>query len=203
VPVRHLLEADVPAVCDALADAFLDDPVMGWIVGREDPTARRTALIEGFFRWNVKAGQRRGHTYVLADGDGAVRAAAVWSPPDVGMYTEAEVELWIPALAGAAGAEAVQRLGALGEVVRTLHPRDRSHFYLATLGVVAEGRGRGLGVETVAPVLARCDADRLPAYLESSNPRNRTFYERLGFRVIWEASPDAGPVLAGMWREPT
>jgi hypothetical protein len=50
------------------------------------------------------------------------------------------------------------------------------------------------------PVLQRCDLDGLPAALESSNPRNVSFYRRLGFEVVWEAAPDGGPPLQGMWR---
>jgi len=44
------------------------------------------------------------------------------------------------------------------------------------------------------------DADRLPAYLESTNPRNRTLYERHGFEVVEELSVPGGPVLMAMWR---
>ena len=33
-------------------------------------------------------------------------------------------------------------------------------------------------------------------------PGNVPFYERHGFTVQWEAAPEGGPVLRGMWREP-
>jgi hypothetical protein len=32
--------------------------------------------------------------------------------------------------------------------------------------------------------LRRCDDERLPAYLESTNPRNMPLYKRHGFEVI-------------------
>jgi hypothetical protein len=52
-------------------------------------------------------------------------------------------------------------------------------------------------------VLERCDAEGLPAYLESSKASNVPFYERFGFRVTQDLqlAPDA-PTLYGMWREP-
>ena len=51
--------------------------------------------------------------------------------------------------------------------------------------------------------LARCDAARLPAYLESSKERNVPFYERHGFRVTGELTiPGGGPTLWLMWRNP-
>jgi len=43
----------------------------------------------------------------------------------------------------------------------------------------------------------------LPAYLESSNPRNLTFYERHGFRRMpLFPLPDGCPVITPMWRDP-
>jgi hypothetical protein len=49
--------------------------------------------------------------------------------------------------------------------------------------------------------LARVDAARAGAYLENSNPRNLTLYERAGFTVTREiiARRDAPPMFA-MWR---
>ncbi len=85
-------------------------------------------------------------------------------------------------------------------MVGSHHPSE-SHFYLFVLG--AAEQGRGIGSTAIRPVLDRCDADGLPAYLESSSERNRSFYERLGFQVLWEDRPTSdGPVFRGMWRDP-
>jgi len=197
---RLALAADLSAAADALGRAFADDPMVRWVVGVEDPdeVARRGAA--GFFAPGGRAGLRRGHSYVVTDG-AAVIAAAVWSPPDVEMFDDAAVADMLDALGGHAGPEAVERLGELAELTGSRHPHDRAHFYLLSLGAVE--RGRGAGAAAVQPVLERCDADGLPAYLESSNPRNLGFYGRLGFAPIWEARlPDDGPLLTGMWRDP-
>ena len=39
------------------------------------------------------------------------------------------------------------------------------------------------------PVLERCDADGIPAYLESTKERNVGFYEQHGFAVIGTTIP--------------
>ena len=53
------------------------------------------------------------------------------------------------------------------------------------------------------PVLARCDADGIPAYLESTKPRNIAFYERHGFAVTGTIAPAPdGPPMWCMWRDP-
>ena len=60
---------------------------------------------------------------------------------------------------------------------------------------------RGLGAEALAPTLSVCDAEGMPAYLESSNPRNMTLYRRHGFVEIGEIPLPDGPSLYPMWRD--
>jgi ribosomal protein S18 acetylase RimI-like enzyme len=100
------------------------------------------------------------------------------------------------------GERAGEVMGSLARVLAT-QPVDDPHFYMFTLGTRAERQGQGLGGRVLAPVLRRCDAQGLPAHLESSNPRNLPFYERHGFRVLGEVRVAAdGPVIHPMRREP-
>lgn len=200
--VRLALAADLAELEGALAEAFLDDPMTTWVIGNDVDGATRIARsAAGFFRPALAAGIRRGHCYTSVGSSGRLGGGAIWSPPDVEMLTEAEGTAFGMALHAESGDDAVERLMSLGELVGRHHPHDRPHFYLFVLGAI--DKGRGIGAELLAPVLARCDADGLPAYLESSNARNVGFYERLGFEVRWEDSPGPrGPVLRGMWREP-
>jgi GNAT superfamily N-acetyltransferase len=199
--VRLALAADLPELGTALARAFVDDPMTTWVLGEPDDTERVRRSAAGFFRPALTAGLRRGHCYAAIDGDGRIAGGAVWAPPDVEMLTESEGAAFGMALHGEAGEAAVERLMTLGALVGDHHPHDRPHFYLFIIGSIE--KGRGIGAELLAPVLARCDADGLPAYLESSNGRNVGFYERHGFVVQWEATPaPGGPVMRGMWREP-
>ena len=82
------------------------------------------------------------------------------------------------------------------------HPTG-PHYYLEFLGTRRDEQGRGVGTATMQPMLERCDTEGVPAYLESSNPRNVPFYARHGFREtgVVEA-PGGGPTLITMWREP-
>ena len=41
----------------------------------------------------------------------------------------------------------------------------------------------------------------MPAYLESTNPRNLPRYEALGFRARSTFGPAGGPVVTTMWRD--
>jgi ribosomal protein S18 acetylase RimI-like enzyme len=60
-----------------------------------------------------------------------------------------------------------------------------------------------VGGRVLQPVLERCDDEGLPAYLESSNPRNWSFYERHGFRPLDELPmPSGAPTVLAMRRDP-
>ena len=54
-------------------------------------------------------------------------------------------------------------------VMESGHP-TAPHYYLDSLGVEPEWQGRGLGSALMQPVLARCDAERMPAYLNAGSP---------------------------------
>jgi ribosomal protein S18 acetylase RimI-like enzyme len=81
------------------------------------------------------------------------------------------------------------------------HPQE-PHLYLSVLGTDPSAQGRGIGSALLTPALAQCDADGVPAYLESSKERNVAFYARHGFRVTEELDLPRGPRMWLMWREP-
>jgi ribosomal protein S18 acetylase RimI-like enzyme len=50
--------------------------------------------------------------------------------------------------------------------------------------------------------LSRCDAEGLPAYLESSNPRNIPLYQRHGFEILGKIQVGSSPPVVPMLRAP-
>lgn len=201
VPARLVLAADHPAVARALGEAFGDDPLISWLVAGTSDGAEPSLLAAAFFVPGLRAGQRRGHSFVLEDSGPGPAGAAIWSPPDSPMFRRPEGEELAAALVEHGAPGGLDRLAALAGLTGDRHPTD-AHFYLFALGLVPRCRSRGLGPGLITPVLARCDADGLPAYLESSNPRNVTFYQRHGFDTVWEDAPQDGPSVRGMRRDP-
>ena len=196
---RHLLLADLPAAAASLAGAFADDPMVNWLAGGSDSPDRLERTARAFFAPALAAGIRRGHTYGVPAAKG-FEAVAVWCPPDVPMLDETDTPAFIDGFRTQFGEESIGRLVELGATTGERHPTD-PHFYLFIVG--ASVHGRGAGPRVIAPTLERCDAEGLPAYLESSNPRNVGFYERLGFEAQWQHRVgDDGPLLTGMWRQP-
>ena len=183
--------AEVAAV---LGEAFAEDPLLGWILRdavSADLAARRAAW------WSFMIRHAPPGTEVHVTGDGA--GAAVWHPPGAGKAPAAVVAAFRDMVSGVAGHRRAGEVLAGFARVAARAPA-RPHWHLAALGVRPDRWGEGLGARLAAPMLARCDRLGLPAYLESSNPRNRRFYERLGFTDRGEVSPGGGVRLTLMWR---
>jgi GNAT superfamily N-acetyltransferase len=129
--------------------------------------------------------------------DGAGTAA--WIPPgsDVGIE-QVNVATWpvIPPLTDDGGA----RYQAFWNWLED-HVPDEPHWMLDIVAVDPARQGRGTGTALIRHGLALADRDGVPAFLETGNPRNVPYYERLGFRVAEEGdAPDGGPHMWFMLR---
>lgn len=125
--------------------------------------------------------------------DGA--AAALWLAPGA----EADSEAIIALVGEAVPEDRHEVLGELGQLMSQFHPKE-PHWYLSMIGVDPARQGQGLGSALLKAGLARCDAEGLPAYLESSSPKNVPLYERHGFEVIGLIKPGDHPGLIPMYR---
>jgi ribosomal protein S18 acetylase RimI-like enzyme len=194
VEAREANGIDIGPLADSLARAFHDDPAMIWLFGdRFEPRLRR---LRRYFR--LEARRHRRHGRVLT-GDGQP-GAAFWDPPDRWRSSWPALLRSLPVMVPALGPRLRRTLRGLEQVERA-HPRE-PHWYLAVLGTDPDHRGRGIGRSLVDPVLDRCDAEGLGAYLESSKERNIPYYERFGFGVTGQIDLPDGPPLWPMWRDP-
>ncbi|MFJ6568456.1 GNAT family N-acetyltransferase [Streptomyces sp. NPDC091292] len=198
VAIRTAGESDREAVTRLLDVTFQDDPVSSWVF--PDPEYRRTthrALMGAF----LHVALTEGRVDLTEDGD----AVALWlSVPDSGGEAGAE---------GADADEAVQlreavdpdneRVELVARLTGEIHPEGAAHEYLLLIAVHPDRQGDGLGSALMRPVLDRCDRDGVAAYLEASNERSRSLYEKLGFRFMGRTVdlPD-GPHMWPMWRDP-
>lgn len=190
-----MTDADVDAVAAANARAFYDDPLQVWALP-DDTT--RLAKLEAMFALQTRAG-------ALADGecytDDSCSVGCFWAVPDQWEPTPELLEKMRPLQSILA--EGLARFVVAVQAMHAVHPRE-SHYYLQGLGTDPPRQGEGLASAALAPVLARCDAEGIPAYLESTKERNVAFYERLGWRVTGTIDvTSGGPRLWTMWREPS
>ncbi|KAB2376105.1 GNAT family N-acetyltransferase [Actinomadura montaniterrae] len=197
--VRAAGGADADALAAVLGRAFDDDPVWRWILPDDASRVRRLTGVFGILLRQVHL--RHGGTEAAGRGPD-VEAAALWDPPGLWRVPlRAQAAQAVPLLR-ALGRRVPAALRALGEIEK--HHPPEPHWYLAVLGTDPPAQGNGLGGALLRSRLDRCDAEGVPAYLESSKERNVPYYERFGFRVTRElALPGRGcPPVWLMWRDP-
>ena len=187
---------DLDAMTETLTLAFAGDPVWGrWgFPDRRRSSEQRSAL---FRLWNESV-LRCGAARVT----GGCEAVAAWYPPGA-TANAAEDQKRLVAFAGEQLGDHASTFLKGCAMIESSHPQGRPHYYLSLLGTHDVHRGRGLGMALLRESLALIDAQKMPAYLESTNPRNTPRYEGLGFATIGSyALPGGGPTIGMMWREP-
>jgi len=192
--VRNGTADDLASISDALVSAFHDDPVMLYMVPK--PTGREKKM-RALFVSEAKRAMKKGALYTTAEGP--AKGGAIWMAP--GQWKTGGLELLgqLP-LMFSLGASTPRALSLLSKMEK-VHPSE-PHWYLAILGTATEHQGKGVGGALLDPILTKCDADGIPAYLESSKDTNIPFYNRYGFEVTGEVRAKDGPTLWPMWREP-
>ena len=194
--VRRARPDERAALARALAHAFFDDPHAIWTLRAHDRRLER--LDRGFSVGLQKLFLAQEECYTTA----GVVGGAIWMRPGqtrIGMLDQLRL---VPSMIGAYGRDIVP-MARLMMLLDSMHPHEREHWYLPFVGVIPDWQGRGIGGSLMQPVLARCDADGMPAYLEATTERNRALYERNGFEVTEEYRLwGDGPVGWKMWREP-
>jgi ribosomal protein S18 acetylase RimI-like enzyme len=197
VDIRSMTHDDVPAVSAAQARAFYDDPLQVWTF--PDDATRLGVLEEMFLVALPVLSLRHGECYV--DPTGAV--AALWVPPSKWPFHLEDGDLdALASLRDLLGPRGIERQQLANDAMGRAHPLE-PHWYLQGLGTDPAMQRRGYASAALAPVLARCDADAMPAYLESTKLENVAFYERHGFVLTGTIEvPRHGPRLYSMWRDP-
>jgi GNAT superfamily N-acetyltransferase len=123
------------------------------------------------------------------------RAVALWLPPGV-EPDEAEMDA---IMKESLRPEIAEDIGAVMKGMAEHHPLE-PHWYLPVIATDPNLFGKGLGTLLMKHALRRCDEEGIAAYLESSNPRNISLYERHGFKVTGRIQSGSSPVLTPMLR---
>jgi len=167
---------------------FAADPMTRWVW--PDPSEYLRIMPQFANAFGGKAFEL-GTAYIT---EGA-RAAALWLPPGV----EPDEAAMGAVMAQSPRPDIAEDIGAVLEGMARYHPKE-PHWYLPLIAADPHWIGHGLGSLLMKHALRRCDEEGIAAYLESSNPKNISFYERHGFEIVGEIQHGASPTLIPMLR---
>jgi GNAT superfamily N-acetyltransferase len=199
--VERMKASESDAAVVTLARSFHDDPLFNFLIPNHLSQARAALT---FMRSAVADARPFGEIWV-ARSEAKVAGVAVWLPP--GRYPRgARRETQYIAR----DMRSVPRLGRqflVGtrlqtQMQRAHHRVEVPHWYLMVVGADPAFQRRGAGTALLAPVLAQCDEDGVPAYLETQKPENVPWYHRFGFEVAEQLDAGRAPPMWTMRREP-
>lgn len=181
-------DSEQQAVVAVMTLAFSTDPMARWTF--PDPATYLEVwpqVVRAFGGNGIAHGAAH-----LAAGEGA---AAMWLPPGV-HPDSARLRALVDEHAPSKQRSDLERVFAQME---TYHPSEPC-WYLPLIGVDPVCQGRGYGSALLRYALEQCDRGGMPAYLESSNPRNIPLYQRHGFESLGAIQAGTSPTLVPMLR---
>jgi ribosomal protein S18 acetylase RimI-like enzyme len=188
--IKSATSADEAAVIAVITLAFSTDPVVRWVYPNPQQYLTAMPLL-------VKAVGGKAIAHGSAYYVEGYAGAALWLPPDV--HPNAEE---LSAVIQRTVAERERgALPAIAEQRGKYHPTE-PYWDLRYIGVEAMHQGHGYGAALMEHALGVCDRDQRLAYLESSNPRNISLYQRHGFEVLGTIQVGTAPPLFPMLRKP-
>ncbi|MGH8880461.1 MAG: GNAT family N-acetyltransferase [Stackebrandtia sp.] len=193
--LRSATEDDFDALVTAQQSAFADEAVVGWVTANSDRSNGLGGKIVGLMVREILTEDE----LIIAVDAGRIVGLSMWQDLDSARRPRSAAgEL----AALGTGDAALERVAVVHRTVAEQHP-DLPHLYLASMGVIPECRGRGIGGALLRHRLAEADVSGLPAYLEASTTRSRDLYARHGFTEHGSpiALPAGGPELYPMWRD--
>jgi ribosomal protein S18 acetylase RimI-like enzyme len=188
--VRIATREDETPVVDVITLGFSSDPMARWSFS--DPHTYLTqmpALVKAFGGRAFDEG-----TAYCVEG---YAGAALWLPPGA----EPDHEALDAIIDANVPAHIKADANGVFDQMAVYHPTE-PHWYLPLIAVDPSCQGQGHGSALMREALVRCDRDGLLAYLESSNPRNITLYQRHGFEVMGTIQVGSSPPLTPMSRKP-
>jgi GNAT superfamily N-acetyltransferase len=188
VTVKAATPADAPATIDTIVLAFSADPVARWCWPEPH---RYLTHMPGFVQAFAGRAFQHGGAYCTDDQAGA----ALWLLPRVHADEDALGDILQRTLVGSVRADLLAVMGQLA----TYHPSG-PHWYLPMIGVDPTRHGQGYGAALMTHALEQCDRAHVPAYLESTNPRNTSLYLRHGFQALARVQVGGSPPFTPMRR---
>ena len=190
---RPATREDIAAVAACLASAFYADPLWGhWVF----PDERRRA--DDLLRFMTLMAEL-GFDQMWIDMTPAAEAVTVWTPPGAS-YGSPEQQPLVIAMFDDLFGDRAGEIHALFSQFEQHTPGGR-FYHLEWWATHRDHAGKGLGAALLREDLERVDRERMPAYLESTNPANLPRYERFGFQRLSEFAPPGGPTITTMWRQ--
>ena len=189
IQILTVMETERDMAFDTLRLGFATDPLTRWMC----PASYTYMDIRTGY--NAIAGRAVDHGGAFASERFA--GVAMWLPPGV----EPDSETMAGEFQRLCKEEILEEVFALFEAMAAYHPEE-PFWYLPMIGVDPAYQGQGIGAALMKHVLRIIDEQGATAYLDSTNPRNISLYQRHGFEAMGQVQVGSSPIITPMLRSP-
>jgi GNAT superfamily N-acetyltransferase len=187
--VATATEAEIDECVALITLAFVTDPAVRWMYPDSQVYCANFPRFVKAFGGGAFA---HGSAHLLKGS-----AAALWCPPGV----EPDEEPLVALLQSTVPEGRLEMVFGVLEEMGRFHPEE-PHWYLPLIGTDPVQQGKGHGSTLLRHALSICDAERIPAYIEGTSPRNVMLYRRHGFEVLGTVQVGTSPPITPMLRQP-
>jgi ribosomal protein S18 acetylase RimI-like enzyme len=178
---RLLTLSDVEQAADVIAQAFVDDPLLAFML----PFKRtRVGTLRKFFRPYGEVNIKNQRGYGVGE---PLKGVAYWQSPsqDNVSISIKSLSKFLPLLLTFYPI-GYYRARPIFQQIDALHQKhaDEPHYYLDNLGVVPSAQGQGFSSKLIRPILEKADSEKVIVYTDTVTPSNVAFYEHFGFQCV-------------------
>lgn len=168
---------------DLLTRAFLDDPLMSYVMDGRKTAAQRIQGINALMDYSLAIREAYNWPILGIWSEKSLKGIAVLSLPEK-LAQSPQVDQKYQVVKQVLGEEGSRLLETYGKFVESQRPKA-VHIYLGILGVDPDAQGRGYGKRLLDAVQLYSEnyPDSTGVFLDTENPRNVPFYEQSGYAV--------------------
>ncbi|MNK47792.1 Acetyltransferase (GNAT) family protein [compost metagenome] len=174
---RKADKKDFTLLVDIICSSFVNDPCFRWMIGNKNFEKKIHFLAE----YLVEETLAKGEIFIGPTGD----AVALWQSEKREPLSAAIIFRNLKFLFQM-GLPTVWRSLKLLKLKQAHISDQNPHLYLACIGVMPSGQGKGLAKGLLDPILADAENSGRDVYLETANPVNINIYRKKGFEIIDE-----------------
>ena len=167
---------------------FANDALIRWVF----PQAK--GYLNSFDQW-MEEFSKAAFKHDIFFAEESFAGASIWHPPGE-VFDESVLEPTFNDIP----AERLEAVAQFFEQFESFHPEDA--WYLAFIAVDPAKQGQGIGSFLLKEALKMIDEKGHRAYLEASNERNKSLYERYGFEMVGKVQIGDSPPAFPMIRDP-
>ena len=196
--IRLLSLADIDRAVYVQSAAFQNDPLWQYLIPNSE---KRAVMLPKFFFVFMKVSIICRQAYGVSN---PAEGVAIWCSPQQKRFEfSGFFAASLPKLVFSGFLQTFFRALKAFIQIETMQKTFASepHYYLNTLAVSPESRGKGVASKLVRPFLEKADKEYVGAYVETMNPKNVELYEHYGFRPVGSCTaPSTGFSIWAFYR---